>query len=315
MRPFVSAALVMASAFAACFLASCDPQAFSLNVEMRYPSKSGIDLTGKSIAVVCLEDDAQKDSVFNSYLVNGFASSLEREYFSGEHAVSIYKMDKLPGGNYASVDSLAKIVMSSGEDIVFLFDAPDFGSVSVSEKEYSPSDTAVYYTANVPFTLNLYAYDSMGKVDTVYAWKGSRTLSSTLAADVYTSRADIPEMLWPKLSQQAEQAGALSSKIFMPTWKSEQYTVVYFDSPSAWNTASEAAYNFKWHEAIKEWMLLAETNNITRRSCAEYNIALGCYMLGDNALALKWLDQSDADYPISLSAGLRKRIKARMQGN
>lgn len=313
MKPLISAALSAASAFAACMLTSCDPQAFSLNVEMRYPSKSGLDLSGKSIAVVCLDGDAQKDSVFNSYLVNGFASALEREYFGGEKAVSIYRMDKASDGRYASVDSLAKIVMTSGDDVVFLFDAPDFGSVSVSEKEYSPADTALYYTASVPMTLNLYAYDSMGQIDTVYAWKGSRTLSGTVAADVYTSRADVPSMLWPKLSAQAEQAGALSSKIFMPEWKSEQYTVVYFESPSAWDKASEAAYDFRWHDAIEVWMTLTDTDNLMKRSCAEYDIALGCYMIGDNELALKWLDQSDADYPISLSSGLRKRIKARMK--
>lgn len=153
----------------------------------------------------------------------------------------------------------------------------------------------------------------MGKVDTVYTWRGSRNLSGSLAADVYTSRADVADMLWPKLALQAEQAGTLSSKIFMPTWKSEQYTVIYFDSPEAWDTASEAAYNFRWHDAVESWMTLVDTNNLMRRSCAEYNIALGCYMMGDNELALKWLDRSDADYPVSLSSGLRKRIKARMK--
>ena len=236
-----------------------------------------------------------------------------REYFSGEKAVNVYSMKKNPSGNYGTADSLVNIVMSTGDDVVFLFDAPDFGNVSVSEKEYSPADTAVYYNASVPLTLTLYAYDSMGKVDTVYTWRGSRNLSGSLAADVYTSRADVADMLWPKLALQAEQAGTLSSKIFMPTWKSEQYTVIYFDSPEAWNTASEAAYNFRWHDAVESWMTLVDTNNLMRRSCAEYNIALGCYMMGDNELALKWLDRSDADYPVSLSSGLRKRIKARMK--
>ncbi len=313
MKPFISTTLSLAAAVVVSFVTSCAPQAFSLNMEMRHPSKAGIDLTGKSIAVVCLEDNTGKDSVFNSYLVSGFASALEREYFSGEKAVNVYSMKKNPSGNYGTADSLVNIVMSTGDDVVFLFDAPDFGNVSVSEKEYSPADTAVYYNASVPLTLTLYAYDSMGKVDTVYTWRGSRNLSGSLAADVYTSSADVADMLWPKLALQAEQAGTLSSKIFMPTWKSEQYTVIYFDSPEAWDTASEAAYNFRWHDAVESWMTLVDTNNLMRRSCAEYNIALGCYMMGDNELALKWLDRSDADYPVSLSSGLRKRIKARMK--
>ena len=60
-------------------------------------------------------------------------------------------------------------------------------------------------------------------------------------------------------------------------------------------------------------MKLLETNNTLKRSCAEFNIATACYMLGDNELALKWLDRSDEDYPVSLSSGLRKRINARMK--
>ena len=73
MKPFISTTLSLAAAVVVSILTSCAPQAFSLNVEMRHPSKAGIDLTGKSIAVVCLEDNAGKDSVFNSYLVSGFA--------------------------------------------------------------------------------------------------------------------------------------------------------------------------------------------------------------------------------------------------
>ena len=91
-----------------------------------------------------------------------------------------------------------------------------------------------------------------------------------------------------------------------------QYTFIYFES-DGWDAASQAAYSYKWKEAIEEWMKLLETNNTLKRSCAEFNIATACYLLGDNELALKWLDRSDADYPVSLSSGLRKRINARMK--
>lgn len=306
-------ALAAAAAVSISALYSCDPQAFSMNVEMRYPSKSGLDLAGKSIAVVYLEDDARRDSVFNEYLANGFASSLEKEYFGGEQAVSLYRLGKKTGADYASVDSLASLVMSTGDDVVFLFDAPEFGDVSVSDVQPMPGDTAVFYSTSVPLKIKLYAYDSMGKKDTVWMWNGSRNIVQKVAADVYTSRADVPAMLWPALSTAGKTVGEKSAQIFFPEWKSEQYTLVYFDSPEAWNTASEAAYNFKWKEAMTAWMTLVDTNNLTKRSCAEYNIALACYMLGDNDLALKWLDMSDQDYPISLSSGLRKRIMARMK--
>ena len=46
MKPFISTTLSLAAAVVVSILTSCAPQAFSLNVEMRHPSKAGIDLTG-----------------------------------------------------------------------------------------------------------------------------------------------------------------------------------------------------------------------------------------------------------------------------
>ena len=147
MKPIVSAAL---AAVAAVVLASCDPQAFSLNVEMRYPSKSGIDLAGKSVAVVYLEDNAQSDSVFCKYMANGFASALEKDYFSGEEAIPIYKRSKDGSANYASKESLVNMVMETGEDIVFLFDSPEFGELSVGDMQAASDGLSAQYKVNVP---------------------------------------------------------------------------------------------------------------------------------------------------------------------
>jgi hypothetical protein len=59
------------------------------------------------------------------------------------------------------------------------------------------------------------------------------------------------------------------------------------------------------------WMTFLSTNDMLRRSCAEYNIATACYMLGEYDLALEWLDLSDKDNKLPYSDGLRKRITER----
>lgn len=297
------------AAVVVCILSSCDPQAFTMNVEMRHPSKSGMDLTGKTIAVVYIESGSGRDSVYNEYLANGFASSIENDYFGGEEAVSLYKVKENSGADWSSVDSLAALVMQTGDDIVFLFDEPDFGNLSVSEK--SGASGKEFYAASVPVNVRLYAFDSMGKTDTVYRWQGKRTISQSFYADSVNSRADVQNVFWDAISVQSGQIGRLSARLFSPSWKVEAYTLLYYDTES-WNRASEAACQYKWKEAIELWIKLLDTNSELRRSCAEYNIATACYMLGDNELALKWLDRSDADYPISLSSGLRKRIRSRM---
>ncbi|MDD6253156.1 MAG: DUF6340 family protein [Bacteroidales bacterium] len=291
-------------------LQACDPQAFSMNVEMRYPSASGLNLDGKSVAVVYLQNE-KRDSVFNEYLVNGFASLIEKEYFRGEEAVALYKMDKDPAGHYASSDTLINLVVDTGSDVVFLFDAPDFGDVSVTEKQKT-SRGEEYYVATVPVKIRLYAFDSLSGSDSVSVWNGSRKLARNISADNKVTRSEVAEKVWDELALPAEQLGNTSARTFSPSWKEEQYTFVYYESPDAWISAVQNASDYKWQDAIKIWMTLVNSKNSVKRSCAEYNIATACYLLGDNELALKWLEQSDKDYPISLSSSLRKRINSRL---
>ena len=59
------------------------------------------------------------------------------------------------------------------------------------------------------------------------------------------------------------------------------------------------------------WLELLSSKDMLKRSCAEYNIAVACYMLGDLDLASEWLDRSDTDNRLAQSDALRKRINAR----
>ena len=288
-------------------LQSCDPQAFSMNVEMRYPSSSGMSIDGKSVAVVYLNEDSAKDSVFNECLANGFASAIEKNYFNGAEAVNLYKMPKVVGGVYSNADTLINLIVDTGCDIVFLFDAPEFGNVQIKEQKTSTSGT--YYPVSVPVAVKLYGFDSLSGSDTVRVWTGTRMLSANMEASL--GRQAAADSLWNRIGSSAENLGEVSARTFAPFWKEETYTFIYYESPEAWLTAAQYASDYKWNEAMKVWISLLDTNNTMKRSCAEYNIATACFLMGDNELALKWLNSSDEDYPISLSKALRKRIQAR----
>lgn len=288
-------------------LQSCDPQAFSMNVEMRYPSSSGMSIDGKSVAVVYLNEDSAKDSVFNECLANGFASAIEKNYFNGAEAVNLYKMPKVGGGVYSNADTLINLIVDTGCDIVFLFDAPEFGNVQIKEQKTSTSGT--YYPVSVPVAVKLYGFDSLSGSDTVRVWTGTRMLSANMEASL--GRQAAADSLWNRIGSSAENLGEVSARTFAPVWKEETYTFIYYESPEAWLTAAQYASDYKWNEAMKVWISLLDTNNTMKRSCAEYNIATACFLMGDNELALKWLNSSDEDYPISLSKTLRKRIQTR----
>ena len=288
-------------------LQSCDPQAFSMNVEMRYPSSSGMSIDGKSVAVVYLNEDSAKDSVFNECLANGFASAIEKNYFNGAEAVNLYKMPKVGGGVYSNADTLINLIVDTGCDIVFLFDAPEFGNVQIKEQKTSTSGT--YYPVSVPVAIKLYGFDSLSGSDTVRVWTGTRMLSANMEASL--GRQAAADSLWNRIGSSAENLGEVSARTFAPVWKEETYSFIYYESPEAWLAAAQYASDYKWNEAMKVWISLLDTNNPMKRSCAEYNIATACFLMGDNELALKWLNSSDEDYPISLSKTLRKRIQTR----
>ena len=59
--------------------AACGPSRHAVHVEMRYPSKSGIELAGKNISVVYLEGDNPLATSLADGLADGFAYSLEQD--------------------------------------------------------------------------------------------------------------------------------------------------------------------------------------------------------------------------------------------
>ena len=68
----------LAAAFAALLLAACSPQTLTLSVDMRYPSKSGFDLSRKTMSIVYM-DNGTADSTFSNAVASSLARCLEKE--------------------------------------------------------------------------------------------------------------------------------------------------------------------------------------------------------------------------------------------
>ena len=73
----------------------------------------------------------------------------------------------------------------------------------------------------------------------------------------------------------------------------------------------EYADKYYWKDAMNIWLELLDTNDMLKRSCAAYNLALASYMLGDYDLSSLWLDRSDKDNKLPMSDSLRRRIDDR----
>ncbi|MBR1406968.1 MAG: hypothetical protein IJ578_08580 [Bacteroidales bacterium] len=297
-------------------LGACSPQTFTMNLETRLPSLSGFDLGGKSLSVVYLEE-AGKDTVFAKNLATGFAEALEKDYFGGRQAVGVYRMEKKSGADYASRDTLLNLVMDSGDDVIFLFDAPAFQDAVLGEQKTSSlqsPDSSRFVVASIPYSLRMYAYDSMNKADTVRTFVGNGTFNQVIFGSEKTTDAQYRRHLWDNTTNtavQAADAGNRSAAKFKSVWKEEMFTFFYYDS-AVWTDAAESAYVFKWNTAVDKWMSLLNTKNYEKRAYAEYNLAVACFLMGDVELASRWLDQSDKDGKVYLSDNLRRKIAAKL---
>lgn len=268
--------------FLAAALVSCGPSRHAIHVEMRHPSKSGIELTGKVASILYYADEDMSENEVYESMAAGFSDALEADYGTGEGSVGVYAVER-SAGDYSTKDSLINCVIATGGDVVFLLDA------TLAENR-TPE--------GVPVKVTLYCYDGMDKNDSVRRFIGNTVIPSSSLDNV---------------ASDASVIGKQIAESFKAQWKNEQYSIAYYDS-IRWYEALERAERFDWKGAMDIWFEFLDARDVLKRSSAEYNIAVACYMLGDYDLAQMWLDRSDSENKMpTLSDPLRKRIEARKQ--
>ena len=201
---------------------SCGPSRHAIHVEMRHPSKSGLELGGKIVSVVYSDTgDAVADS-FSENMADAFAAALEKDYGTGEGSVGLYVVDG-GKGDYSRRDSLVSLLMTTGADMVFFFPSPQLqGNESSGAR---------------PLKVNLYCYDGMNKDDKVISFTGSTIITPSNGMDA-----------------EAVDAGKKIAESFLSQWKHEQYSIAYYDSQK-WYDALMKAEQYDWNIAVACYML------------------------------------------------------------
>ena len=177
---------------AALALAACSPQTLTFNVDMRHPSKSGIDLSRKSMSIVFM-DDGQADTTFSNGVASSLARSLEDDYFGGDEAIGVYKIPL----DSVSLDLMHRLVIDSGDDVIFLLGPPSFGELVLGEptpvKNPVSVDSAFVAQAQLPYNAKLFVYDSMGKDDQLHVFRGNSILRSQVFTNGVTAKEFLKE--------------------------------------------------------------------------------------------------------------------------
>lgn len=260
-------------------VSACSPQVYSLMLDVRGPSTSGLDLSRKSMAIVTMETP---DSTFDRNAASAMARVLEQDYYGGEELVGMYRV---PAADSVSLDLMHSLIMDTDADVVFLLNS----TIDL------PDDKA-----RLPLRTNLSVYDSMGE-DKVHRFKGQAYM--------------LPKDGTSDLSEEAEKVGNRIATRFLSTWKTESFSLYYFDDFNAgsWESALKLSYENKFAKAIDVWSKFVKGGTALKRAAASYNIAMAFYLLEDYEMASKWLDMADSLENLSLSPGLRKRITERLE--
>ena len=180
--------LILLTALAGLLLTACGPQTYTKYMHVKQPSRSGMDLSKRTMSVVYLSDADSLTEMASSRQANFLAANLEKHYFDGEEKVAIYRLDKDPNGDYTQRDTLIRLVVGTGDDVVFLVDTPEQGH------------QAAY---------NLYVLDSMGGSDEVKKFAGENRIGDEFAPDWVLVSLDLlyfdSSSRWDKSMDYAEE--------------------------------------------------------------------------------------------------------------
>lgn len=287
---------------------SCGPASYVMEVETRSASVSGLDLHNKTISVSFT--DGGDDLGIGASLAEGFAEALEKDYYGGEHAIDIYSIKTTDGQAYASKDSLVRMVMDTGTDVVFLLQTGEIGLFECGEPSPTgihAADSAYSVRGSMPYRVKVHVYDSLNPSDTVIFMTGTTSAVSIAYTSGKDDKATLSEKLVSGIGPSVMAAGTSCARYFISGWESSDYRFYHFEG-QGWDKALEAAYEYRWQDAVKEWMSLLDTRNLEKRACLEYNIAAACLILGQKDLAAEWLDRSDRDSKRASSDWLRKKL-------
>ena len=263
-------------------LAACSPTLYGIQVESRQASASGLDLTGKSVAIVYPDSLGGKEDSLHKSFVESLSRQLDASYPESD-SVQVFTLPYTPDYvKYTQTDSLVHLVLDSNCDVLFLIGrAPAFAVDGYRETDF-----------RMPVTV----YDALS---------GEKNALRTF---------NVVGNAGPEPDKSGDFIGRKVAESFVPQWKSEMLEIYSLDNED-WTSALYDAASCRWATAVEKWTkLLASENDLLKRACLEYNIAVGCLMMGRPDLAGDWTELSLRENPTDEAKALSAKLKTIQKG-
>ena len=292
-------------------LAACAPQAAFVQVEMKEVPGVHLAVDNKQIAVFGISSANGGDSLKIENAAMALADKFGQDRGCTD-PLPVFSLSELRFGSMESEhfdkEYLRSLMYSSGADMQIFLHSLKFGNYNVQTvAEYGGSEYGqkmVY----LPYSAKMDVYDAIADTvvfkaalkDTVYMSIISQVSSSNYRAVV---EKQLPEV--------ARVAGESMATLLSAQWRTQERMLVNYPGNEQWERGIHLANDFKWKDAIGQWMPLVDNRNSRISAYAAYNVAVCCEMLGLYPLALQWAEFSVKKYGFEENLRFREYIKTK----
>jgi hypothetical protein len=264
-----------------------------------------------NIAIVVLltetENDSLKslDSTMLTKIAMSLKNNLEESPKYNSYIFPVYTINT--GENELTQEDIAEIKANSAAD--YLISVERFKARISNKLVRTISENYIHIIVPHQASIKVYDINNFSIVD-------NRQIKDTLFLQInlhswetdQDAAAQIPD---PKTSLQmvcTQMAKAYVEEI-VPYWKEE--TRYYYLNPTIRN-AQMYIENEEWSRAMNIWAEYVDDTDKTLAAISCFNMALGCEMIGEYELALKWMENVKRKKPEYYWEGYKARIEQRI---
>ncbi len=293
----------------ALMLFSCAPQAAYFQVEAKDMQGTNVNFDNKQLAVFSVAGTNVLDSTRAANAALGVAEKLRQDR-GFENPLPVFSVSTMEFAGFSSPlgtdkEYLKNLMFSTGADVQIVLENLRYDSFRVE----SSVNYAADYSTNIvelPYSVDMHIYDALedsilfkaSVKDTVYMQMLSDAKSREYSGFVAS-----------KLSEVSTVVGETLAAMLTRQWNMQERMLVNYPDNDKWELPLAKALDFKWADAIALWMPMTGSENYRVAAYASYNIAVGCEMLGQFALAREWADFSVKKYRFRENAELNSYLK------
>lgn len=296
-------------AIVALVLFSCGPQAAYFQVEAKDMQGETVAMDNKQIAVLSVASSARTDSTRSANAALGLAEKLRQDR-GWENPLPVFSVSTKEFAGFSSPMGLDKeflkeLMFTTGADLQIFVEDLRFSNYTIESAVNYEAD----YSTNIvslPYTVNMHIYDVL-EDSLLCAVAVKDTVYMQLLSD--NGKKDYSGFISGKLAEVSSVVGESLASRLTHQWETQERMLVNYPENEDWEKPLELAMKFRWKEAVALWMPMASSSNAHIAAYAAYNIAVGCDMMGQFALAREWADFSVKKYRFRENAELVEYLK------